>query len=661
MTGRLARGVWLIIGAALLVLPALPVPAWSGAPDRGPLWPPYAASWGIGLVVVLVSGILAGRLATRLAPARIPWPQLRPFPAVAALSIGLMLLAVWVMQWVFASNPQLIDEMAQLFHARAFAGGRLAAPAPQPPEAFLVTHTWITPAGWVSLYPPGQTALLALGLLARAEWLVNPLLGGLSVGLVYYTALGLYGRRTALAAAFLWATSAWVMFMSGTYMNHVGAVTFSLLAWTMVFGSRRPTRLRHAVAGLGLAAVAATRPLDAVGAALPVLIWMAARRQWRALPWMMLGGVPVILVWGYVNWRTFGSPLAIGYTAVYGEQFGLGFGADPWGQPYTPFIALSNMAVAVRRLHIYLYEWPIPALLPLGIWAIAAGPRAWRDLVVGVGAAAIPALYFFYWHSGFYTGPRFYYGAVPFLVIGTARAWRWAWALARRSRVRQVRSDVALAAVAAFVMLWGWIAILPRRADVHRRSLATLKLHPERELAARGVRRALVLVPESWGSRIIVRLWGLGVEPGLVERAHRRLDTCDLHRFAVTAETGSWAPADVAARLHAMMDTVRTPPLLTDWPDPSVRLRPGYSPPESCQVELRRDLAGFTLYGHLAWRNPLGLDSGVVFARDLFEHNDRVLARYPGWDVWRYAPPADAPRALPVLSRLPPAPRLPAP
>jgi len=143
MTGRLARGVWLIIGAALLVLPALPVPAWSGAPDRGPLWPPYAASWGIGLVVVLVSGILAGRLATRLAPARIPWPQLRPFPAVAALSIGLMLLAVWVMQWVFASNPQLVDEIAQLFHARAFAGGRLAAPAPQPPEAFLVTHTWI--------------------------------------------------------------------------------------------------------------------------------------------------------------------------------------------------------------------------------------------------------------------------------------------------------------------------------------------------------------------------------------------------------------------------------------------------------------------------------------------------------------------------------------
>ena len=92
MTRRLARGIWLAIGAALLVVPALPLPAWSGAPDRGPLWPPNVESWGIGLVVVLVSGILAGRLAIRLAPPRkqsLPEPPaIVPGPAPQSDAIG---------------------------------------------------------------------------------------------------------------------------------------------------------------------------------------------------------------------------------------------------------------------------------------------------------------------------------------------------------------------------------------------------------------------------------------------------------------------------------------------------------------------------------------------------------------------------------------------
>jgi hypothetical protein len=91
---------------------------------------------------------------------------------------------------------------------------------------------------------------------------------------------------------------------------------------------------------------------------------------------------------------------------------------------------------------------------------------------------------------------------------------------------------------------------------------------------------------------------------------------------------------------------------MESWPDPSLKLRPGSTPPEECQVELRRDLQGFTLYGYLAWRNDIGNDSGIVFARDLFERNDELLRQYPGWDVWRYAPPAGRPDTLPVLTRI---------
>ena len=80
---------------------------------------------------------------------------------------------------------------------------------------------------------------LAIGLIAHAEWLVNPLLGGIGTILVFFTARGLYGRRLARAAAFLWAVSAWVVFMSASYMNHVGAVTLALAGWALRFALKR--------------------------------------------------------------------------------------------------------------------------------------------------------------------------------------------------------------------------------------------------------------------------------------------------------------------------------------------------------------------------------------------------------------------------------------
>jgi len=74
--------------------------------------------------------------------------------------------------------------------------------------------------------------------------------------------------------------------------------------------------------------------------------------------------------------------------------------------------------------------------------------------------------------------------------------------------------------------------------------------------------------------------------------------------------------------------------------------------PTECRIELERDLRGFALYGSLAWRNAVGLDTGIVFARDLFERNGWLYDRYPDWQVWRYAPPPGQPDAPPVLTRV---------
>lgn len=643
--------LWRVIGLAVILFSILPIAGWVGAPDSGPIWRPNMSAWLIGCFVVAVVGLLAGRLCgeVRAEAPRIPdsvykWAP----PLLAVVLAGLSALA---MQDAFAGNPHLIDEMAQLFQGRVFASGRLAAPVPSPPDFFLITQTFVVNDGWVSQYPPGQALLFALGFNLHAEWLVNPLLGGVGVLLVFSIASGLYDRTTGLVAALLWAGSSWVLFMSATYMNHVGATTFALAAWAFIWSPKELKRWHLVGAGFFLAAAAATRPLDAVAASLPICVWLLTRRRMTAIGWVAVGTVPVMAAWGFMNWKLFGNPATMGYSALYGSELSLGFHTDPWGREYTPLVALSNMAVAVRRLSIHLFEWPIPALLPVAAWGLLASKKRQGDLVLALGVMAGPALYFFYWHSGFYPGPRFYYISAPFLVMATARAWAWAWGHWGGSRRFGLRWDVSLTAMAAVVLLWGWVSLSPGRWDFYESQLVTLKLHPERQLKEQSVSQALVLVPESWGSRIVTSLWGLGASPPLVERAYNRIDACDLHTFVQRARQSGivgQALSDSLRELLAASDLQAKP--LMDWPDPSLRLRQRATIPESCKIEMERDLQGFTLYGHLGWRNRIGLDSGLVFARDLYERNTELLARYEGWQVWRYAPPPDDPEGTPVLT-----------
>ncbi len=656
------RAPWLAVGAALTLLPALPIPSWVGASDPGPPWVINIRAWLLGGLIVATGAVLVGRLALS---ARVRPPRLavrHRSIALGVLALGLVALAAFAAQWCFAANPQLVDEIAQLFQARVFLAGRLAAPAPEDPAFFLFLHTWITPAGWVSQFPPGHAALLAVGMGAGAEWLVNPVLGGLSLLLVHALARKWYGPRVALLAAFLWAASGWVVAMSATYMNHASAAFFALAAWVLALGDRNPPAARLALAGSALAAMGIIRPLDAAAAAVPVTLGLLTHRRWRGLAIVGAGSVPLLLVLGYVNWRLYGHPLQFGYGAFHGEEQRLGFHVDAFGNRFTPLVALGNLAVAARRLHIYLFEWPLPALLPLAVWAMAARHRHRSDLLLVTGIAAVPALYFFYWHSGFYPGPRFYYTIAPLLTIGTARAAVWGWKRVRRLPRSRIRWDVAYVAAWAIVVIWSAGALLPARLGAYRAERPTLKLHPERWLAREGVSQALVLVPESWGSRVVVDLWALGAPPGLVERAYRRSDTCDLYQLADRARREQRAPQWIAAALEAMTAAALEPaPLVPDWPDPTLRLqRDPATLPLACRVEMRRDLQGFTPYGPLAWRNAVGLKSGIVFARDLYERNALLLEDYGVWEIWRYAPPAGDPDGLPALSRLRPAARAPA-
>jgi hypothetical protein len=129
VTRALARGLWVGIAAGA-ILPMLPLPGTVGGGDRGPMWSPHVSSWVIGVAVVAVFGVIAARLATCLPVLPRRSLALSDRALVGTATIGLFVAILVAQQLLFARNPLLVDEMAQLLHARALASGRLALPVP---------------------------------------------------------------------------------------------------------------------------------------------------------------------------------------------------------------------------------------------------------------------------------------------------------------------------------------------------------------------------------------------------------------------------------------------------------------------------------------------------------------------------------------------------
>ena len=135
-----------------------------------------------------------------------------------------------VARLIFHGRPLLIDEIVQVRQAQIFASGHLWLPVRAHPEFFSSLHM-VDAAGKVySQFPPGGPALLALGVLAGATWIVGPLCGVISVlAFASFARIAEPSRRIAVAATVLFGLAPFTMFMAGSHMNHVTALTCILI------------------------------------------------------------------------------------------------------------------------------------------------------------------------------------------------------------------------------------------------------------------------------------------------------------------------------------------------------------------------------------------------------------------------------------------------
>jgi hypothetical protein len=658
-TSRADR-LWARLAAlVLLFFGFTPVANWiRGGRD----WPRYGGdleAWIYGTTIVVGAGILYFMAARRFpalwrndacSPMIRAWTS-HPWVSSAVLTIAAFILYAVSARLVFDGRPLLVDEVAQLFQARQFAHGQLAGVRDSVPELFSALHLVERNGRVFSQFPPGGPAVLSVGVAIGATWLVVPLCGALAVWFFSAFARGVEADRpgVSLLASLLFAFAPYMLFMSGSQMNHVPTllgICAALAAFEHATASGQSVRHRtmHAfLGGFALGFAATVRPVDAAAFALPIavwLIWYALRDHEMIVPLVASGfgvAVPVgLMLW--FNARTTGAPLLFGYEALWGKGHELGFHAAPWGVAHTPARGIELVNLYFLRLQTYLFETPVPSLVGC-ILALSLVPRLRRmDGVLLAGSALLVLLYFAYWHDGFYLGPRFFMCLLPVLALWTARLvpeWR-----ARFGRGASYRIVVATA-IASVVIAVGFL--IPPRAREYRSGLKTMRWDVQAAARAAGVHDAIVFVRESWGSQLMVRLWALEVPHAESQALYHSVDACALERGIDSLEhAGVRGDEARAALLPLLADSLRVvkSPFSADSTE---RVLPGSSYGPRCVRRIKEDHAGFTVF------LPFLVADGerVLYARDLHARDSVLLARYPSRSIFLVRPPSDSEGASP--------------
>lgn len=537
--------------------------------------------------------------------------------------------------WLLRGRTTLIDEMAQLRHARLLAQGRLAEAWPFDEAFRSIQNGLFTGEGWVSIYPPGHTALLAAGLRTGLHPWTGPLLTGVAGVFTALILLRLWPARPATArlAGLAAACSPFLWGLGAGSLSHVAALAGVTVTLWATLRARDGSPGWAGVAGLAAGWTVAARPWMGMGltlllpAGLLFAAWREAERPWAwvatRLSLAALGGLPFALALAAFNSRLFTDGATLGYSVAFGPSHGLGFHTDPWGNVYGLREALAYTGADIAQLGTRLLETPISLVLVVAVWLFMT-PRLPRGSVPLMVWALLPvAANAAYWHHGIHRGPRMLLEASPAWIALVILA------LAQGTTApanRRVRAGVSMLVVLS--VGWAAGAAIPAR-------LASWSLPEPEVLPTPPDGPAIVFVHGSWASREAERLSGLGVRRDSVETALRRNDLCQLHRAAR-------AGGSSGTTWHRDLDLDPAP----GSPDAlqPVRLSPGnvalLRDPRNltadCLREARADRAGVTpLAPILARVAPWSPDVPVVWVRDLGPEENRALVEaMPDRSAW---------------------------
>jgi len=305
--------------------------------------------------------------------------------ASVALAGAVVVVAARILEGPADASPSIPDEATSLFIARTWASGRIVAPAVPEPDAFPIPMVYEHDGRRFGKDYPTFGAVLAAGVAAGTDWLVNPLLAGLLVVGTFLLGRTLHGPRVGVAAACLLAVSPSLLALAASYLNSMLSAALALGSLLALLGARRarPGR-RGLLAGFLFGAALATRPFSAALLAVPLVAASipAARRDPRTARTVSLAFGLAALPWlaGLLAWNHFvtGDPWTTPYQ-VFDPTNRPGF-VEEKARPFTPAVALATTKERLVGLAGELS--PVPGvgwllLVAAPVAYVAAYPRGW--------------------------------------------------------------------------------------------------------------------------------------------------------------------------------------------------------------------------------------------------------------------------------------------
>ncbi len=519
---RHARGAlrsWHGLLFAFLILYSI-VPASTG--DTAPLLGSEAAGKLASLATKVVLGLLVAAIQggnLLLAARAIPdaeYAQLQNWWRNQDRAALPWLAALWVLVvstvlavFVFERLPHVPDEVSYLFQAKYFSLGCMHLPAPPDPAALNPAFAVVKNGMWYSAMPGhGWSALLAVGVLLGAPWLVNPLLGAAGILLAHRVASRFAGRNLADGVALLLAASPWLLFLSASMMPHAASLVWTLAALLGLYEARERGSIAYAMlAGAAIGALLHTRPLEAVAVGVFGAAWWLSggRGKVRVAAVLAAGMVFAAFAWMYLEYnRTFTgermtTPINVLFDeVVYPGANRLGFGADVGNFGWKHLDPLSGhgpLDVAINTNHNFymtqfeLFGWGCGSLLFVFLLAARGEFRrhAWAWGFVGMFWMTMNV----YWFSG---GPdfgaRYWYPMLVPLALLTLRGAQWI--AARKDETAAASSRVW--AFLALASVLGCMNLLPWRALDKYTNYRGVRTDVRRLSAERQFGRSLVLI-----------------------------------------------------------------------------------------------------------------------------------------------------------------------
>jgi hypothetical protein len=376
---------------------------------------------------------------------------------------GWLLAAALVTTRLYHQLPHVLDAVSYTFQASLFASGQLALPAPPVADAFKGPFEVVWQGRMFSQYPPGAPAVYALGQIVGLEWLVGPLACLVLIGTTAWTARALYGPGCSLAVLGLGVLSPFVLFQAGSFLSHpIAAGWLAAALAAFVAGERRRDLRWYGLCGVLLGGGLLSREAASVLFALPLSARLVGTRNWRALVQVVVCGLPFVLVYLLYDQRLTGSPFLLPRTIFdAADHFGFGNGIGFHGR-HTLAAGLANTDELLTILQFDLFGWPpLFALGLIGMPLLVGHARSW-DLLAAGGFAVFVVAYAAYFYHGIALGPRYYFEAMPWLLLLAGRA--------VQILARLARSRLAAIAVVGLLMLNTLLFYLPaelqRRADL---------------------------------------------------------------------------------------------------------------------------------------------------------------------------------------------------